>query len=302
MFGRVTPHPPARQQRRLPMTPRILSASLLAAALLSPSGPPAAAQTAPRPAVDILYEPPKDPAHIPLREALQARRVLEKGRDFFLPFKLPKPLTLKIASCDGEPNAWFEEETITFCYELIDSIFATAQSWRRPDWATENGAIMGPLLEVMLHEGAHALIHHLNIPVLGREEDAADQIAAFTILTVFKAEAPALIYGMTYAYLRETGAHNFSRLRRWRIGIVRDQNMAGVHSTTLQRMYAVLCLAYGSDPVLYKDVITKGALPQERAEGCGDEYRQVAQAFRTLLLPHMDHDVLKQLFPQVTLP
>src|SRR5262249_11780883 len=40
----------------------------------------------------------------------------------------------------------------------------------------------GNMLFVLLHETAHGLISDLGLPVLGREEDAADQFATVTML------------------------------------------------------------------------------------------------------------------------
>jgi hypothetical protein len=44
------------------------------------------------------------------------------------------------------------------------------------------GFVIGNTLFVLLHETAHALINELGIPVLGREEDAADALAALVAL------------------------------------------------------------------------------------------------------------------------
>src|SRR5688500_8264287 len=41
---------------------------------------------------------------------------------------------------------------------------------------------VGNMLFVLLHEAAHGLISDLGLPVLGREEDAADQFATVTML------------------------------------------------------------------------------------------------------------------------
>ncbi len=37
--------------------------------------------------------------------------------------------------------------------------------------------LAGPLLDTILHEVAHAMFDMLRVPVLGREEEAADQVA-----------------------------------------------------------------------------------------------------------------------------
>ena len=75
--------------------------------------------------------------------------------------------------------------------------------------------------------------------------------------------------------------------------------LSNVHSTPLQRMYNVLCIAYGADPGQYKDLVEKGVLPGTRAEGCADEFEQITFAYRTLVVPHLDADVVQRLFPQV---
>ena len=46
--------------------------------------------------IRIVYGEPKNPAHRPIYERLQKRRVLEDFRDFLSPLKLPQPLTIKI--------------------------------------------------------------------------------------------------------------------------------------------------------------------------------------------------------------
>jgi hypothetical protein len=66
------------------------------------------------------------------------------------------------------------------------------------------------------------------------------------------------------------------------------------HGLPAQRFYNVLCIAYGSDPKLFADVVEKGYLPKERAEGCEDEYQQVDFAFTTLIGPHIDKRVAKK--------
>lgn len=60
--------------------------------------------------------------------------------------------------------------------------------------------VIGPLFEVSLHETEHALFDMLGLPVLGREEDAADQVAAYILLQFGESEARRLITGTVHAY------------------------------------------------------------------------------------------------------
>jgi hypothetical protein len=229
---------------------------------------------------------------------LLEKTVLEKARGFFVPFRLPRPLLLRTAGCDGDINAWFEDDVITICYEYLQDIRDTAANAKRPDWVSESAAIIGPVIDVFLHEGAHAIFDYFKIPVLGREEDAADLVSAYALLRLFGPEAQVLIPGIVYYYLSETGAHTFRTLERKRFRVVGGQAQANVHSNPLQRMYNVMCLAYGADPVRFRNVVALGVLPNERAEGCADEYAQIAHAFDTLIRPHIDLDVLAREFPQ----
>ena len=42
-------------------------------------------------------------------------------------------------------------------------------------------------------------------------------------------------------------------------------------------------MAYGADSKLFADLVEKGYLPKERAEGCDGEYEQVARAMTKLI-------------------
>ena len=69
---------------------------------------------------------------------------------------------------------------------------------------------------------------------------------------------------------------------------------ADVHDTPAQRLYSLLCLAYGSDKELFADVVEKGFRSRlERSEICEDEYRQVDFAYRTLVAPHAQRPIAR---------
>jgi hypothetical protein len=62
-----------------------------------------------------------------------------------------------------------------------------------------------------------------------------------------------------------------------------EADYADVHGLDRQRFYNVLCLAWGADQKLYDFARDLGKLPQERAEGCSDEYQQVHFAVQVLI-------------------
>ena len=77
---------------------------------------------------------------------------------------------------------------------------------------------------------------------------------------------------------------------------------SSAHGAPAQRFYNLLCLAYGADPKLFADVVEKGYLPQKRAAICRGEYREVAFAFKQLVAPHLDQELMKQVFDRAWLP
>ena len=76
------------------------------------------------------------------------------------------------------------------------------------------------------------------------------------------------------------------------------QKFADEHGTPVQRFYNLLCMAYGADPKLFADVVTKDFLPKDRAEGCEDEYHQVDFAMVKLIGPSVDWRLARKLHRQ----
>ena len=104
--------------------------------------------------VEIAYVEPKNPAHRKIYEVLKQRRVLERFQTYLSPLRLPTTLTLKTDGCDGESNAWYEEtdHTVTVCYEYIDDVVRNAPDMTTAAGVTPRDAVVGPTVEVFLHE------------------------------------------------------------------------------------------------------------------------------------------------------
>ncbi len=248
-----------------------------------------AAQTASSAPGQILieYVPPKDPAHQVILNAAKDARLLEKLQEFLAPVQLPRPLTFKLEGCDGEANASYDKDAITVCYEYIAELWGFLPAKTTPAGVTRMDALVGPLFDTCLHEFGHAVFDMLRIPVLGREEDAADQFSAYLVLQLGRDEARRLIFGTAYAYKAEADGTTAPPA---------FQSFANEHGTPAQRFYNILCIAYGADPATFEPIVARGALPKERAESCQGEYRQVAYAFERLISPHIDSMLSQKVF------
>jgi len=63
-----------------------------------------------------------------------------------------------------------------------------------------------------------------------------------------------------------------------------------------------LCIAYGANAKLFDDIVSKGFLPQARAEYCDEEYEQVQEAFNKLVRPHIDIVLAEEILDRTWLP
>jgi Putative metallopeptidase len=237
--------------------------------------------------VNVNYVPPKNAVHQAIYEKLKEVSFLEKLQKFLAPFRLPRALLVKVAGCDGDANAFYEKNVITVCYEYIEQLRNTMPTETTVAGVTPVDAVVDPLFDTCLHEFAHALFEMLQVPVLGREEDAADQVSAYIMLHLGKVEARRLIGGVAYAYKTEAVTATTSPAMT---------RFADVHGTPAQRFYNVLCIAYGADKQLFGYVVERGYLPNERAEDCEAEYRQAARAYEKLIGPHVDRGRAKKVF------
>jgi hypothetical protein len=153
--------------------------------------------------VIIDYVLPIDPEHKPLYDLLREHRALEHVQTLLAPIRWPRTLKLEVKGCDGESNAWYEDGVVTVCYEYLVDMWRSANSSKRPDHIAREDAFVGPFIDVFLHEASHAMFDLLKVPVLGREEDAADQVAAYVVLQLPKEQKHRLILGNAYSYANE---------------------------------------------------------------------------------------------------
>ncbi len=252
-----------------------------AAAKQSAAKPPAATpeqRVRPSKSFPVQYVPPTDKAHVWIQKAAQEQQALESLSRILGAIRMPRPVTLKIAPCEGVSNAWYDDKdhTVTFCYEFIADMARNAPEAAQIGIALDE-AVIGPFTYFYLHEVGHALIDILKLPVLGREEDAADRFAAFVLLQAGSDVASRTLRGTAWTFRHDANAAK-----------VGESDFADVHGLDAQRFYDLVCLAYGKDPVTFKEAPAKTGLPADRAEECAAEWAQVRYGYQTVLAKYVD--------------
>jgi Putative metallopeptidase len=233
------------------------------------------------------YENPTNAMQQNIHDRLQAMQVLERLSEFLSPLRLPRPLMLKVQGCGGQVNAYYWRDQVLVCYEYFDFLLKVAPQMPTPEGLTRHEALAGMTADVFLHETGHAVFDMLQVPFIGREEDGADQFSAYVLLHRAQEDARRLILGVAYLGSKQAEQETTSMLQQ-----------ADIHELPAQRYFNVLCMAYGEDPVLFADAVQYWHLPEKRAKDCRYEYLRYQYAFRILIDPYVDHELVEKLRPK----
>jgi hypothetical protein len=232
-----------------------------------PSTPPTAQ---PAPGRFVAEYGPADPEFTDFRAGLVANRFLDTiaGRlnDSLV---IPADVTLRTAHCT-DPNASYEPatRTVTLCYELFKFLSER--------FSGEEGGgflVTGTVVFALMHELGHALVDVLDIPITGREEDAADQLATYLLLNQ-GATGDTLAFGAvgwfaTHAATAQLSRFAFADATAW------TSNGCTTSCADPRQ---------GSRPV--PRIVAEDWLPEERRARCPAEYRRFSSSWQRLLAPH----------------
>src|SRR5215813_1010191 len=179
----------------------ILALAVVCSAACGPAfAQPAAALKSSK--IEIAYLPPKTAKYNAILERMKRHHVLELLSEFVSPLRLPHEFTLLTKEC-GETNAFYSPRdwSLTLCYELIEYIdgIAPAQGTTK-DGFTSDEVETGEIIFTLLHELGHAAFDMFYVPVFGREEDAADQMAVFIALQFNQKVARTIARGDYYFF------------------------------------------------------------------------------------------------------
>jgi hypothetical protein len=187
---------------------------------------------------------------------------------------LPDDLTIVMG---GDPEGpYYDPETRTIEYPwqfVTESRRLLAES----DYAgadLETGVVDATRF-VLMHEVGHALVDLLDLPVLGREEDAADGFAAYAAVEYAEDGELAIAASDLFAAFDAEDPE------------FEEADFFDSHALDLQRFYAISCLVYGADPDAYAGVVEGLDFDDERLDECPVEWDQVARSWEQVLEPHL---------------
>lgn len=142
----------------------------------------------------------------------------------------------------------------------------------------------GNVIYILFHEAGHMLISELDLPVLGREEDAVDTLSSVLLL-----EAKD---DMLDQALRDSVESWYTLGTQYELS---EEDFMDTHGLSKQRAYNIACMMIGQDAKRFKDMADSLEIPQERRDECAVEYEKARNSWFSVLGPHLadDNDKIK---------
>jgi hypothetical protein len=142
--------------------------------------------------------------------------------------------------------------------------------------------VVGNLLFVLGHEAGHAAISDMGIPVVGREEDAADIFSTLMALMCEDGFGDRVLANAALGWF-----FSDRRDRRYRRPGAEAAAFYDGHGMDLQRAYTVVCLMVGSNMGKFAGIANTARLPAERQTTCQDDYLNAKWSWDQVLKPHL---------------
>jgi hypothetical protein len=130
------------------------------------------------------------------------------------------------------------------------------------------------------HEIGHMMVDQFDLPVLGKEEDAADALAVILLLDDKTDEIEAY-----NTLVDSSDGWYFNALKSTGKG-VEGLSYYDDHSLSIQRAYAMACMMVGSDPESYAQIAEAYEFDEDGQDNCASTYEQTHDSWMALLNPH----------------
>jgi len=227
--------------------------------------------------IQIRYLDPSSQAEKQAQHAIEQSGVNETLVDLsdnLFPFD--NKLTIEYGSNDGplyDPEKHVVQMPYSF-YEEALHYFEKNQYQEKYGKPAQSGAI-DTVLHTLFHEAGHAYIADQNIPILGKEEDAVDNLAAVLMIEYVENGSDAAISAADMFAFESDDRPDY-----YDFGEYIDE-----HSFDLQRYFSTLCLVYGSDPEQHANLLdeVENDYLADRKDFCIYQYQAISDNWHRYL-------------------
>jgi hypothetical protein len=241
--------------------------------------------------IKVNYEMPSDSSHLIWYQTFKEEKFLESIRDALnLVFTMNKPLTLSAYECN-RVNCFYlsEHKELIVCYEMLEYLRKTYIKYSN-DEDTIGTRVGNAFAFILYHEVGHAIIDYFDLPVSGKEEDAADFFAFYMLGSNDVAEGvAACMEGAEFFKEMHLDMLAYTAYQR----IYKEGKALDVlpfwdeHSFNLQRYYSIYSLIYGSNPEKYGYLVQQGKIGERRPIMAQLEFQKIKKSWNKLLHRHI---------------
>lgn len=221
--------------------------------------------------VEIEYLDDAD--NMDIRSILIEDGVLDDGVEFINEtFRLEQTIKVTVGAAEGplyDPGVSEIQIPYSFYTEIIDRFSAIEKD-------SDEQAVFASdaMLHTLFHELGHALVDQLELPIVGKEEDAVDALASVLLLEHYNDGAE----------MAGNAAELFALEGEDR-GDLEQEDFWDEHSLDEQRYFSMLCHIYGSDPDAFTDLAEDIGFSADRREICVETYERLVDDWGVLLEP-----------------
>ena len=145
------------------------------------------------------YPAVENPGHESLRSIMKEGKLFDQFADGLNQLiAIPGIVTIQAREC-GKINAFYKPvggplAELVMCYELLDHMEQIFSPYNQNP-KLKNEMVTGAWMFALLHELGHALIHQLDLPITGKEEDAVDQLSTLLLTNTGASGERAILAG-----------------------------------------------------------------------------------------------------------
>lgn len=133
---------------------------------------------------------------------------------------------------------------------------------------------------LLYHEIGHLFVGEFGIPILGKEEDAADNVATLLLLAAETEAADNALIDSADGWFLSDAANESETYE--------DAEFYDTHSLDVQRAFQIVCLMVGSNAEIFGEIATEIGLEEDRQESCAGEYAQTSLSWEAVLNPFVN--------------
>ncbi|MCF6327934.1 MAG: DUF4344 domain-containing metallopeptidase [Devosiaceae bacterium] len=128
-------------------------------------------------------------------------------------------------------------------------------------------------LFTIYHEVGHLLVDKLDWPVLGREEDIADNFATYVLLSQRRRSFQQALKDAALGWKLEDQFYGGER---------DESDYYAVHSLDLQRAFQIVCMMVGQDRDTFYITAKEWGIDSMRQSTCQDDYQKISRSIERL--------------------